>query len=200
MNSELSPGQLIRARMVQAAAVMEAMQQDAALCATVAEFSDAIIAAYRAGNKVLLCGNGGSAADSQHIAAELVGRFYVNRAPLAAEALTVNTSTVTAVGNDFSFDDIFSRQIQALGQPGDVAIGISTSGNAENVKRALDTAKSLGLVTVAFTGRNGGKLREGADYCLQVPSDDTARIQEGHITIGHIMCELIERALFGEED
>ena len=191
--------ELIRTRLAESARLKEAMRQDADLTATVAAIAEVIVEAYGAGRKVLLCGNGGSAADSQHIAAELVGRFYVNRAPLAAEALTVNTSTVTAIGNDFSFDDVFARQIQALGQPGDVAIGISTSGNAENVKRALDTAKSLGLITVAFTGAGGGKLRDGVDYCLRVPSDDTARIQEGHITLGHIMCELIERALFGEE-
>jgi D-sedoheptulose 7-phosphate isomerase len=175
------------------------MARDAELVATLEAVAHAIVAAYRAGNKLLLCGNGGSAADAQHIAAELVGRFQVNRAPLPAEALTVNTSTVTAVGNDLSFDDIFSRQIQALGQPGDVVIGISTSGNAVNVKRALDTAKSLGLTTVAFTGSGGGMLRDVADFCLEVPSEDTARVQEGHITAGHVMCELIEQTLFGEE-
>jgi D-sedoheptulose 7-phosphate isomerase len=191
--------ELIRTRLGESARLKEAMRQDADLTATVAAIAEVIVEAYGAGRKVLLCGNGGSAADSQHIAAELVGRFCVNRAPLAAEALTVNTSTVTAIGNDFSFEEVFARQIQALGQPGDVAIGISTSGNAENVKRALDTAKSLGLITVAFTGAGGGKLRDGVDYCLRVPSDDAARIQEGHITVGHIMCELIERALFGEE-
>ena len=191
--------ELIRSRLAESARLKEAMSQDAELTATVAAIADVIVEAYRAGRKLLLCGNGGSAADSQHLAAELVGRFYMNRAPLAAEALTVNTSTITAVGNDFSFDDVFARQIQALGRPGDVAIGMSTSGNAENVRRALSTAKSLGLVTVAFTGASGGKLRGGVDYCLRVPSDDTARIQEGHITVGHIMCELIERAVFDEE-
>jgi len=191
--------ELIRSRLAESARLKEAMSQDAELTATVAAIADVIVEAYRAGRKLLLCGNGGSAADSQHLAAELVGRFYMNRAPLAAEALTVNTSTITAVGNDFSFDDVFARQIQALGRPGDVAIGMSTSGNAENVRRALSTAKSLGLVTVAFTGASGGKLRDAVDYCLQIPSDDTARIQEGHITVGHIMCELIERAVFDEE-
>jgi len=191
--------ELIRSRLAESACLKEAMRQDAELIATVAAIADVIVEAYRAGRKLLLCGNGGSAADSQHLAAELVGRFYMNRAPLAAEALTVNTSTITAVGNDFSFDDVFARQIQALGRPGDVAIGMSTSGNAENVRRALSTAKSLGLVTVAFTGASGGKLRGDVDYCLRVPSDDTARIQEGHITVGHIMCELIERAVFDEE-
>jgi D-sedoheptulose 7-phosphate isomerase len=190
---------LIRTRLAESARLKEKMARDAELVATLEAVAHAIVAAYRAGNKLLLCGNGGSAADAQHIAAELVGRFQVNRAPLPAEALTVNTSTVTAVGNDLSFDDIFSRQIQALGQPGDVVIGISTSGNAVNVKRALDTAKSLGLTTVAFTGSGGGMLRDVADFCLEVPSEDTARVQEGHITAGHVMCELIEQTLFGEE-
>jgi D-sedoheptulose 7-phosphate isomerase len=189
----------IRTRMGQAAAVAAAMWQDEKLCATIAQLCDVVLEAYEKGGRVLLCGNGGSAADCQHIAAELVGRFRVDRPPLAAEALTVNTSTVTAVGNDFSFDDVFARQVQALGKSGDVVIGISTSGNSENVRRGLDAARSLGMVTVAFTGASGGRLRDGVEYCLHVPSDDTARIQEGHTIIGHILCELIEQALFGEE-
>ena len=189
----------IRTLLGQAAAVAEAMQRDERLCAALADLSEAIVATYRNGGRVLLCGNGGSAADCQHIAAELVGRFRIDRPPLAAEALAVNGSTVTAVGNDFSFDDIFARQIQALGRSGDVVIGISTSGSAENVRRALETAKSSGMTTVVFTGPDGGRIRDSADYCLHVPGNDTARIQEGHITVGHILCELVELALFGEE-
>ncbi len=152
----------------------------------------------RGGGKVLFCGNGGSAADSQHLAAELVGKFYLSREPLAAISLTVNTSSLTAVGNDFGYEEIFEKQMKGLGRAGDVAVGISTSGNSENVIRALDAAKTKGIVTVAFTGESGGKLADRVDYCLKIPSSDTARIQEGHITAGHIMCELVESALFAE--
>jgi len=158
-----------------------------------------ITAALRDSHRVFLFGNGGSAADAQHIAAELVGRFYQERPALPAEALTVNSSILTAIGNDYDFSEIFSRQLEANGRPGDVAIGISTSGTSKNVVQAITTAGRLGLYTVALTGRDGGLLRLMADECICVPSTDTPRIQECHILIGHILCELIESRLFPAE-
>jgi D-sedoheptulose 7-phosphate isomerase len=162
------------------------------------EVADVLINAYRNGNAMFLFGNGGSAADAQHIAAEFLGRYYLERPALAAHALTVNTSALTAISNDYAYDQVFARQIRALGRSGDVAVGISTSGNAANVLNGLEAAKELGLTTVAMTGAKGGKAREAVDYWVGVPSDDTPRIQEAHITIGHIWSELVEAALFGE--
>src|SRR5579864_2290897 len=156
------------------------------ICAEVAE---RIIRAFRRGNKVLLFGNGGSAADAQHIAAEFVGRFYLDRPALPAQALTVNTSSLTAIGNDYAYDQIFSRQIEAFGQAGDVAIGISTSGNSRNVIEALRAAKRKDLIAIGMTGESGGQLKAEVDHCICVPSGDTPRIQEAHILIGHILCE-----------
>jgi len=147
------------------------------------------------GHKILIFGNGGSAADAQHMAAEFVNRYVIERPPLAALALTTDTSILTSIGNDYSFDDIFSKQILALGRAGDVAIGISTSGNSKNVIKAIETAKDKGLFTMGFTGR-GGKLASCAEMVFAVESDITARIQEVHITLGHILCELIDRNLF----
>src|SRR5215469_4896773 len=166
--------------------VKRRLLSDAGLVLTVAKVSEVLVEALEEGNKVLLFGNGGSAADAQHIAAELVGRFAFDRRALPALALSVNTSCVTAIGNDYGFDRIFSRQIEALGRPGDVAIGISTSGNSQNVLGAVSVAKKFGLHTVGFSGRGGGKLKSQVDYCLCAPSDDTPRIQECHILIGHI--------------
>jgi len=163
------------------------------ICAEVAE---RIIRAFKSGNKVLLFGNGGSAADAQHIAAELVGRFYLDRPPLPAQALTVNTSSLTAIGNDYTYDQIFSRQIEAFGQADDVAIGISTSGDSRNVIEALRAAKRKGIITIGMTGESGGQLKAEVDYCICIPSGDTARIQEAHILVGHILSELVEQALF----
>lgn len=157
----------------------------------------AIINAYKSDKKVILFGNGGSAADAQHIAAELVNRLYFDRKSLPAEALTVNTSVLTAIGNDHSFDKIFSKQIEGIGKMGDIAIGISTSGNSKNVIEAINIAKEKKLFTIGFTGRSGGKLKKITDICLQIPSEDTPRIQEIHIMIGHIICEIIEKELFG---
>ena len=156
-----------------------------------------IIDAYKKDKKVILFGNGGSAADAQHIAGELVNRFYFDRKSLPAEALTVNSSILTAIGNDYNFDQIFSKQIEGIGKEGDIAIGISTSGNSKNVIEAINVAKKKKLFTIAFTGRSGGKIKEIADICLQVPHNDTPRIQEIHIMIGHIICEIIEKELFG---
>ncbi len=147
------------------------------------------------GNKVLFFGNGGSASDAQHLAAEFVVRYYKQRQPLAAIALTTDTSIITAHGNDYSFDTIFDRQIQALAKKGDIAIGLSTSGNSGNVINGLNTAKQADCITVAFTGEHGGKLLETADHCICVPSDETARVQEGHIIIGHYICEALDESL-----
>jgi len=168
--------------------------------ASLAQAAGKLIQAYKAGKKVLLFGNGGSAADAQHIAAELVGKYYMNRKPLPAVALTVNTSSVTAIGNDYSFDQIFARQIEALGSSGDVAIGISTSGNSPNVIKGVQAAKRKALVTVGLTGDDGGCLKGEVDYCICVPSKDTPRVQEAHILIGHILCEIVELALFKRDD
>ena len=151
-----------------------------------------IIDSLSAGNKILICGNGGSAADAQHFAAEMIGRFKVERKAIPAISLTTNTSIITAWGNDYSFDTIFERQIEALGKSGDVLFGISTSGNSKNVLLAMKKAKELGLRTIGLLGADGGKIKEYSDIALIVPSNDTPRIQESHITIIHILCELIE--------
>ncbi|SNR72552.1 D-sedoheptulose 7-phosphate isomerase [Desulfurobacterium atlanticum] len=148
------------------------------------------------GGTLFICGNGGSAADAQHIAAELVGRFLMDRKPVPAVALTTDTSILTAVGNDFGFDTVFERQIEALGRKGDVLLGISTSGNSENVIKAVLKAKEKGLLTVAFLGRDGGKLKGIVDFPVVVKSFSTPRIQEVHLTLGHVMCDFIERFLF----
>jgi D-sedoheptulose 7-phosphate isomerase len=166
---------------------------------TVAKVSEILVSAFKQGSKVLLFGNGGSAADAQHIAAELVGRFAFDRPALPALALSVNTSCVTAIGNDYGFDQVFSRQIEALARPGDVAIGISTSGNSANVVRAMSAARKMGLRTIALTGRTGGTLRNTVDHCICIPSDESPRIQECHILIGHIISELVEGEIFREE-
>ena len=161
----------------------------------VAELVQACVVALREGKKLLLFGNGGSAADAQHIAAEFTGRFRNNRSPLAGIALTTDTSALTAIGNDFGFECLFSRQVEALGRPGDVAIGISTSGNSENVIRALVAARDSGLVAAGLTGGNGGRMRGVARPLVIVPSKVTSRIQEMHILIGHLLCSCIEKEL-----
>jgi D-sedoheptulose 7-phosphate isomerase len=166
--------------------------------ATVSEAATLIVAAVKAGGKVLIFGNGGSAADAQHIAAELVNRLTYDRPPIAALALTTDTSILTSVGNDSSFDDLFERQLRALGRPGDVALAISTSGNSPNVLRAVSAARQLNIRVVAMAGRSGGKLAPLADVALVVEADNTQHIQETHITIGHILCELIQDAIYGE--
>jgi D-sedoheptulose 7-phosphate isomerase len=172
------------------------LQKDAKNLQTIAKL---LADAFRKGNKVLLFGNGGSAADAQHIACELAGKFYIDREPLPAIALTTNTSTLTAIGNDYDYNEIFARQVKALVKKGDVVIGLSTSGNSPNVLQGIREAKQLGAVTVVFTGQ-GGKLKELADYVISVPSVDTPRIQEAHITAGHIICYLVEQVLFGKKE
>jgi len=166
---------------------------------TVAKVSEILVNALKQGNKALLFGNGGSAADAQHIAAELVGRFAFDRPALPALALSENSSCVTAIGNDYGFDRVFSRQLEALARPGDIAIAISTSGNSTNVLHAISTARKIGLKTIGLTGRSGGNLRNAVDYCICVPSNETPRIQECHILVGHIISELVEREIFHEE-
>ena len=151
-----------------------------------------LIKALHAGNKILFCGNGGSAADSQHLAAELMGRYRRDRHPLAAIALTVDTSALTAIGNDYGFHDIFARQLAGIGRAGDVLVALSTSGSSENVIRALEMARILGVVTIGLTGESGGAMAALCDLCIQVPATDTARIQEMHIAVGHLLCGFVE--------
>ncbi|MCO5242156.1 MAG: D-sedoheptulose 7-phosphate isomerase [Chitinophagaceae bacterium] len=159
---------------------------------------EVITKAFQQGNKVLFCGNGGSAADAQHLAAEFSGRFYIDRDALPAEALHANTSYLTAVANDYSYDVIYSRLIKGLGNPGDVLVGLSTSGNSKNIVLAFEQAKINGMITVGFTGEGGGKLKAVSDYLIPVPSADTPRIQESHILLGHIICQLVEEKYFSE--
>lgn len=158
---------------------------------------DLITAAFKDGKKVLFCGNGGSAADAQHLSAEFSGRFYKDRKALPSEALHCNTSYLTAVANDYSYDLIYARIVDGVGQKGDVLVGLSTSGNSKNILEAFKVAKSLGMITVGLTGASGGKMKEISDYLFNVPSSDTPRIQESHILIGHIICELVEAQIFG---
>ena len=166
------------------------------LLSKISQVSQEIINAFKNDKKVLFCGNGGSAADAQHIAAELSGRFYFDREPLFAEALHVNTSYLTAVANDYSYDEVFSRLVKAKGRTGDILIGISTSGNSKNVIKAIEVANEKGMITIGMTGKTGGKMKEICKYLINVPSTDTPRIQEAHIMIGHIICEIVEKVLF----
>jgi D-sedoheptulose 7-phosphate isomerase len=179
-------------------AIKEQLLASPEVIATVAKVSEMLVDAIEQGNKLLLCGNGGSAADAQHIAAEFVGRFAFDRPALPALALSVNSSCVTAIGNDYGFDLVFSRQIEALARPGDVCIGISTSGNSPNVLCAMATARKMKLHTVGLTGAAGGKLKSEVDYCICAPSYETPRIQECHILIGHIISQLVEETIFHE--
>jgi D-sedoheptulose 7-phosphate isomerase len=179
-------------------AVKEQLLNDAFI-ATISRVTEILVDSLRAGNKLILMGNGGSAADAQHIAAEFVGRFAFDRPALPALALSVNTSCVTAIGNDYGFELVFSRQIEALARRGDVAIGISTSGQSPNVLRAMAAAKKMGLVTVGLTGSAGRAMAAAVDHCICAPSSETPRIQECHILIGHIISELVEQTIFHEE-
>ena len=159
--------------------------------------ADMMVASLRQGGKIHFCGNGGSAADAQHLAAELSGRFYFDRPPLNAEALHCNTSYLTAVGNDYGYDLVFSRLLRGTAKAGDVIVGISTSGNSKNILKAFEVAKEMGVSIIAMTGETGGAMRECADILLNVASQDTPRIQESHIMVGHIICELVESEMFG---
>ncbi|HEV2380187.1 MAG TPA: D-sedoheptulose 7-phosphate isomerase [Terriglobia bacterium] len=188
--------ELTRRRAAEHVALIETMLDDQAFLNTLEKVAMETGRVMAAGGKLLLFGNGGSAADAQHIAAELVGRFGRERKGLPAVALTVNTSALTAIANDHGFERVFARQVEALALSGDLAIGISTSGNSRSVLKAVDAAKSAGILTVGLTGRTGGDLRNRVDYCLQVPSESTPRVQEAHIFIGHVLCEWIEESLF----
>ena len=176
--------------------VKQQILSDVELLETVQKVASTCTTAFCEGNKVLFCGNGGSAADAQHLAAELSGRFYFDRNPLPAEALHVNTSFLTAVANDYSYEEVYARMVKAQGKKGDLLIGLSTSGNSENIIRAIKNANEIGMITVGFTGASGGKMKNLCDFLINVPSEDTPRIQESHILIGHIICELIELKLF----
>lgn len=176
--------------------VKERILNDAKLLSKINEAAELIVKTYKQGSRVFFCGNGGSAADAQHLAAELSGRFYFDRPPLAAEALHVNTSYITAVANDYAYDVIFSREVEAFCKEGDVLVGISTSGNSANVLKAFETAKDKGVLTIAMTGESGGKMASISDILINIPSNDTPRIQESHITIGHIICQIVEEELF----
>ena len=181
-------------------ALKQALLEDQKLIQTIAEVAEAMSRALADGHKLLFFGNGGSAADAQHLAAELVGRYQQERRALPALALTANTSTLTAIGNDYSYERVFARQLEALGSPGDVAVGISTSGKSPNVLSAMRAAKEISVTTVGMTGMRGAELAALSDYCICVPSEQTPRIQEGHILIGHILCEVIEQKFVSERD
>ena len=179
-------------------AAKQAILNDQAFLGRIEAAAEIITESLRNGGKIHFCGNGGSAADAQHLAAELSGRFYFDRPPLNAEALHCNTSYLTAVGNDYGYDLIFSRLLRGTAKAGDVIVGISTSGNSKNILNAFEVAKELGVKIVAMTGATGGAMKDFADILLNVPSTDTPRIQESHIMIGHIVCELVETEMFGK--
>jgi D-sedoheptulose 7-phosphate isomerase len=178
-------------------AVKQQLLQDGAMQVKIANAVDVITTAFNNGNKVLFCGNGGSAADAQHLAAEFSGRFYINRRALPAEALHCNTSYLTAVANDYSYDVIYSRLIEGTGVAGDVLVGLSTSGNSPNIVKAFETAREKKIATIGLTGATGGQMKAHSDFLFNVPSTDTPRIQESHILIGHIICQLVEEKIFG---
>jgi len=171
--------------------------QNEELLKTIEKAVNAIVAAFKNGNRVYFCGNGGSAADAQHLAAEFSGRFYKDRKALPAEALHCNTSYLTAVANDYSYDVIYARLIDGIGERGDVLIGLSTSGNSANIIKAFESARQKGIITIGFTGLTGGVMKSISDYLINIPSADTPRIQESHIMAGHIICQLVEEKLFG---
>ena len=174
----------------------QSVLQNEGLLKTIEASVDVIVNAFRSGNRVYFCGNGGSAADAQHLAAEFSGRFYTDRKALPAEALHCNTSYLTAVANDYSFDEIYSRLIDGIGEKGDVLVGLSTSGNSPNILKAFNTAKKKEMVTIGFTGKSGGELRTLCNHLINIPSTDTPRIQESHIMVGHIICQLVEEKYF----
>ncbi|WP_270980145.1 D-sedoheptulose-7-phosphate isomerase [Campylobacter helveticus] len=178
--------------------VKKQILEDEALIALIEKVAKELIGAYRAGRKTLIAGNGGSAADAQHIAGEFVSRFYFDREGIPSIALTTDTSIITAIGNDYGYEKLFSRQVQAQGVKGDVFIGISTSGNSKNILEALKVCKEKGILSVGLTGESGGAMGELCDYCIKVPSTCTPRIQESHIVIGHILCAIVEEELFGK--
>jgi D-sedoheptulose 7-phosphate isomerase len=187
---------LIQTRIASHLYAVTLLHEDEYLLARVDAMAKMLIACYQQGGKVLFCGNGGSAADAQHLAAELSGRFYKNRAPLYAEALHVNTSYLTAVGNDYGYELVFARMLEAMAQPGDVLVALSTSGNSPNVLKAIEMAQQKGMKVVGMSGMGAGKLANLVDLLINVPSEDTPRIQECHMLVGHIVCEIVEASLF----
>lgn len=189
--------ELIRRRLEDSLKVKQEMMESECI-GQAGAIATAMVESLRNGGKVLFFGNGGSSMDAGHLAAELAGRFYRNRPGLAGLSLADRTASITAIANDFSYDDVFARQVRALGRPGDVAVGLTTSGNSSNVVEALKTAHEIGLFTAALTGRSGGKVAAAADVCVQVPSDDTPRIQEACLHLGHSICEIVERDMFPE--
>ena len=184
----------IHRQIAESIAAKQALLDDADLLAAIGTLAERIVTVYRDGGKVLIAGNGGSAADAQHIAAELVSRFTFDRPALPAVALTTDSSILTGIGNDYGYETLFSRQVEAMGRPGDLFIGISTSGNSPNILKALETAKANGIIAVGLTGASGGRMAALCDHCLKMPSDNTPRIQECHITIGHILCAHTENS------
>ena len=176
--------------------VKQKILEDEAMQAKIRQVVDDIVAAFKAGKRVYFAGNGGSAADAQHLAAEFSGRFYTDRHALPAEALHCNTSYLTAVANDYSYDEVYARLIRGIANPGDVLIGLSTSGNSGNIVSAFEAARKKNVITIGFTGESGGKMKGLCDYLFNVPSTDTPRIQESHILLGHIICELVEKEYF----
>jgi len=187
------------ARIRDGAAVMQQLLESEEYLSVVVAAADAMTKGLRSGNKILFFGNGGSAADAQHLAAELSGRFMRERPSLSGWALTTNSSALTAIGNDYSFEDIFTRQLEGIGSTGDIAFAISTSGNSLNVIKAVEVARRRNLISIALAGKSGGRLRDLVDHCICIPSDHTPRIQEAHILTGHILCELIEEEMFGSK-
>jgi len=187
----------IQRQIAESAATKQAILENGALLDVIANVAKACVEVYRKGKKTILAGNGGSAADAQHIAAELVGRYGFDRPSIPSLALTTDTSNLTAIGNDYGYDKVFSRQLEGMAQEGDLFIGISTSGNSQNIVNAFESAKTRGVTTVALVGRDGGKMALMADYAIVIPSNITPRIQESHILIGHILCDIIEKELFG---
>lgn len=178
----------------------QALLADAAVLSSVDRCVKEITACFQRGGKVLFCGNGGSAADAQHLAAEFSGRFYTDRDPLPSEALHCNTSYITAVANDYGYDVVYSRIMKGTSRKGDVLVSLSTSGNSGNILKAMEVAKEMGVLNIAFTGASGGKMRDLADILINIPSTDTPRIQECHITVGHAVCQLVEEALFAKHE
>ena len=189
----------IRKIISESISVKSAILQNESILNTVDEVASLIVAALKQGNRIYFCGNGGSAADAQHLAAEFSGRFYIDRDALPAEALHCNTSYITAVGNDYGYDMVYARLIKGIGNKGDFLIGLSTSGNSTNIIKAFEVAREKGIITVGFTGETGGKMKTLCDHLLNVPSSDTPRIQESHIMLGHIICQLVEELYFAEK-
>jgi D-sedoheptulose 7-phosphate isomerase len=186
----------IQAIVSESLAVKNQVLQDQRLLGVVGDIITLIVQRFREGKHLYFCGNGGSAADAQHLAAEFSGRFYINRDALPSEALHCNTSYLTAVANDFSYDVIYSRLIKGIGKPGDILVGMSTSGNSTNIVKAFETAREKGITTIGMTGEGGGKLKELSDYLIDIPSRNTPRIQEAHMLLGHIICQLVEEQFF----